>query len=199
MGLVSDSDNSVISAMFCRSTNKTVGFAALFIRNKSYFMLVPLLALPDRSLIQRTLAGESDCFNVLMDRHMAAVRRRIQFMALNPADQDEIIQETFFKAWRGLSSFRFDATFSTWIVHVAINETLQHDRRDRCNSTVPATAGNDEFAAQHDLPDKALERIEERRTVHAAIAKLPKQYRLVLILRDLDELTQQETVPEILA
>jgi RNA polymerase sigma-70 factor, ECF subfamily len=156
-------------------------------------MSASLLALPDRSLIERTLAGESDCFTVLMDRHVAAVRRRIKLMVWNPADQDEIVQETFFKAWRSLSSFRFDATFRTWIVRVAINETLQHYRRDRCNSTVLAAGGIDEFASQHDLPDKALERVEERRIVHAAVAKIPKQYRLVLILRDLDELTQQET------
>jgi RNA polymerase sigma-70 factor (ECF subfamily) len=178
--------------MFCVHTNKVVGFAALFIEEQELFMSASLLALPDRALIERTLVGESDCFTVLMDRHVAAVRRRIKSMVWNPADQDEIVQETFFKAWRRLSSFRFDATFRTWIVRVAINEALQH-RRDRCNSTVPAIGGIDEFASQQDLPDKALERSEERRTVHAAVAELPKQYRLVLILRDLDELTQQET------
>ena len=156
-------------------------------------MTAPLSALPDRTLIERTLAGESDCFTVLMERHVAAVRKRIKCMIWNPADQDEIVQETFFKAWRCLSSFRFDATFRTWIVRVAINETLQHYRRNRCNSIVQATTSIDTFASQHELPDKALERIEERHRVRAAVTRLPKEYRLVVIHRDLDELTQQET------
>jgi RNA polymerase sigma-70 factor (ECF subfamily) len=151
-----------------------------------------LQQLPDRALIERTLAGESDCFAVRMDRHVAAVRKRVRSMVWNPADQDEIVQETFFKAWRCLSSFRFDAMFRTWIIRIAINEALQHYRLDRGESTVPAI-GIDEFASKHELPDKALARIQECDRVRAAVARLPKQYRLALILRDLDELPQHET------
>jgi RNA polymerase sigma-70 factor (ECF subfamily) len=160
-------------------------------------MMASLAALPDRALIERTLEGESDCFAVLMDRHVAAVRKRVKSMVWNPADQDEIVQETFFKAWRCLSSFRFDATVRTWIVRVAVNEAIQHYRRGRGDSTVVATSSMDEFASKDELPDKALERIQERDRVRAAVARLPKQYRPVLILRDLDELTQEETAEQL--
>ena len=93
--------------------------------------MAPFAALQDSILIERTLAGQNECFAVLMNRHMTAVRGRVKSMVRNKSDEDDLVQETFLKAWRHLSSFRSDASFRTWITRVATNEVLQQYRRDR--------------------------------------------------------------------
>jgi RNA polymerase sigma-70 factor (ECF subfamily) len=114
-------------------------------------------------------------------------------MVRNTSDQDDVVQETFIKAWRRLSSFRADASFRTWIISVATNEALQQYRRQRSNPVSPTAADLDTYVSQHESPCEALFRSEAHHTVRAAVAHLPDKYRQVLILRDLDELTTQET------
>jgi RNA polymerase sigma-70 factor (ECF subfamily) len=149
-------------------------------------------ALQDSALIEGTLAGRSECFTVLMNRHMPAVRRRLKSMSRNTSDEDDLVQETFLKAWRHLSSFRSDASFRTWITRVATNEVLQQYRRDRRSPTGLAATGLDVCASHEESPYQALARAEARQTIRTAIARLPEKYRRVLILRDLDELNTHE-------
>ena len=149
-------------------------------------------ALQDSALIEGTLAGRSECFTVLMNRHMPAVRKRVKSMARNASDEDDLVQETFLNAWRHLSSFRADASFRTWITRVATNEVLQLYRRNRRSAIGPATTSLDGFASRDESPYQALVRMEARQTIHTAVARLPEKYRRVLILRDLDELNTHE-------
>jgi len=97
--------------------------------------MTSLAALQDSALIEKTLAGQSECFAVLMDRHATAVRSRVNSMLRNKSDQDDLVQETFLKAWRHLPSLRSDANFRAWVTRVATNEVLQLYRRDRHNIT----------------------------------------------------------------
>jgi RNA polymerase sigma factor (sigma-70 family) len=93
--------------------------------------MTPTLAtFEDRTLMQRTLAGQSDCFAALIDRHLAAVKRRIGSMVQNPADREDLLQEVLLKVWLHLSAFRAESSFRTWITRVAINEAMQSYRRE---------------------------------------------------------------------
>src|ERR1700693_1803464 len=83
----------------------------------------------DHALIERVLAGHAESFAVLMDRHFAGVRRRIDGMAPNGVDADDLQQEVLLKVWRRLSTFRAKSSFRTWMTRVAINEVLQAYRR----------------------------------------------------------------------
>src|SRR6266446_4456902 len=137
--------------------------------------MAPFAALQDSTLIEKTLAGQSECFAVLMNRHMTAVRGRVKSMVRNKSDEDDLVQETFLKAWRHLSSFRSDASFRTWITRVATNEVLQLYRRNRRSAIGPAAAGMDagmDACVSHDeSPYQALARVEARRTIRTAIAR----------------------------
>jgi DNA-directed RNA polymerase specialized sigma24 family protein len=99
------------------------------VRNR-HLMNSSFATFEDSALIQQALVGEPDCFAVLMDRHLAAVRRRIGSMVRNLADLDDILQEVALKVWLHLSTFRADSSFRTWITRVAINEALQSYRRN---------------------------------------------------------------------
>jgi len=151
-----------------------------------------LTTLQDSELIERTLTGEDECFAVLMSRHIAAVRRRVTSMVRNTSDAEDFVQETFLSAWRHLSAFRSDASFRTWITRIAINEVFQEYRRNRLKFTGPYATDLAGFASRDESPHEALVHRETREAVRGAVAKLPEKYRLVLVLRDLDECTTRE-------
>jgi RNA polymerase sigma-70 factor (ECF subfamily) len=140
-------------------------------------------------LIERTLAGESDCFNVLMKRHAGPVGSRISPMLRNSEDKDDVIQDVMFKAWRKLSSFRGESSFRTWMTRVAVNEALMSHRKRRPSCEVDP----DTLKSPAESPFQAAARREAACRVRGAAARLPQHYRHVLILRDIEDLDLRET------
>jgi len=147
----------------------------------------------DGILIERALAGQTECFAILVDRHMAAVRKRIRSMVRNKTDEDDLVQDVFLKAWRHLAGFRSEASFRTWITRVATNEVLQLYRRECRSPFSPSHADLDTYASHYELPDQCLARVEVRQTVRNAVAELPAKYRQIIVLRDLKQLSVRET------
>src|SRR5262245_62300669 len=82
-------------------------------------------------LIKRAVAGDGECFAILVDRHISSVRKCVGCLVRNPSDTDDVVQEVLLKVWTRLSSFRAESTFRTWIRRVAINEALMQYRRKR--------------------------------------------------------------------
>ena len=156
-------------------------------------MTAPLASFDDSVLIELALAGRSECFTVLMDRHLVAVRRCIGSMARNAADSEDLVQEVVLKVWRHLSTFRSESSFRTWLTRVAINEALQSYRRERSKPRCQALGDLDALASHAESPHQSYARSEMAQAVHGAVAELPAKYRQVLTLRDLEELSAQET------
>ena len=148
--------------------------------------------LEDSALIELTLSGEPACFNVLIDRHQAAVRTRIRSMTRTTEDVDDLVQQVFFKAWLHLAGFRSEARFRTWITQIATNEVRQLYRRESHSPLCPALANIDIFASKLESPLQSLERSEMVETVRKAIARLPATYRQILVLRELEQLSEAE-------
>src|ERR1700688_1209213 len=119
----------------------------------------------DGILIELALAGQTECFAILVDRHMAAVRKRIRSMVRNKTDEDDLVQDVFLKAWRHLAGFRPEASFRTWITRVATNEVLQRYRRECRSPFWPSHVDLDTYAAHYELPDQCLARGEARQAV----------------------------------
>ena len=107
-------------------------------------MTPPLTTLADNTLIKLALAGQTECFAVLIDRHKGAVRRRIASMVQNKADADDLFQEALLKVWHHLPTFRSESSFRTWMTRVAINEVLQAYRH---TSLLHAWNSHGQFAA----------------------------------------------------
>ena len=80
--------------------------------------------LDDTTLVQMTLAGQSDGFGEIMQRHMKMVRARVASLIRNPSDVDEVVHEVFPKAWRALPTFRAEASVRTWLASLATNQAL---------------------------------------------------------------------------
>jgi RNA polymerase sigma-70 factor, ECF subfamily len=156
-------------------------------------MTQPLTTFEDNTLIEMTLDGQTECFAILMDRHLFAIKRQIASMVSNPADHDDLVQEVLFKVWRRLSTFRFEASFRTWMTRVAINEVLQSYRRQKYHSCCRQVDNLDELVSAFESPHQSLTRAETSRTVQHALARLPEQYRQILICREFDQLSMRET------
>jgi RNA polymerase sigma-70 factor (ECF subfamily) len=156
-------------------------------------MTPSLATFEDNALIKMALAGQTECFTVLMDRHLFIVTRTIRSMVRNATDEDDLIQEVLLKVWRNLSTFRSEASFRTWMTRVAINEALQLYRRERYHSRCQAADNLDAFASFWDTPHRHLDRTETTQTVRRAVAGLPEKYRRVLVLREFEQLSMLET------
>jgi RNA polymerase sigma-70 factor (ECF subfamily) len=155
--------------------------------------MAPALAtFEDSALIKRALAGETDSFIVLTNRHLPAVRRRIGSIVPNTTDADDVLQEVLLKVWRRLSTFRSESAFRTWMTRVAINEALQSLRRQRSRPICLAPGDFDTFASPGESPLQAATRAETTQIVRNAVVELPARYRQVLSLRDFEQLSLEE-------
>ena len=159
----------------------------------------PAAAPDDCALINLVLTGHTECFGVLMDRHLAAVRGRIRRMTRSISDADDIMQEVQLKIWRRLGSYRSEASFRTWMTSVAINEALQFYRKANRFSLMHDRIELAELTSPSESPLQACVRAELTERLKAAVERLPAKYKQVVVLHNLQELSLQETAHELQA
>ena len=156
-------------------------------------MAAPSTQLNEREteLIQRVCRGEQEAFYELVHPYERAIYFAAKSVLDNPADAEEVAQETVLKAFNALPNFRFEAKFSTWIIQIAINESrmkLRKDRRYLYESIDPEREDEEgeyrpkDFADWRDIPSEELQRKELREALRKAMAALAPKYREVLIL-----------------
>lgn len=156
-------------------------------------MPTTMTKLDDTALVQMALAGQSECFGELMHRHMKTVRARVVSIVKSPSDVDDVVQEVFFKAWRALPAFRADSTLRTWLNSIATNEALLLWRRERRHRLYETPEECDTVAWRGEAADKMVIRDEAARAIRGAIVKLPVKYREVVMLRDIEEVSEAAT------
>lgn len=153
----------------------------------------------EKAIIKQVLAGDNDAFGILVETYQDRVFNLALRMSGNTDDAFDLAQEAFFRAWRGLSGFQFEASFSTWLFRLTSNVCLDWLRAKKRRPTVSLTSvGNEEETVQLDLPDpgmgpeELLIAAENRSTLAAAMNALPVEYRQILTLRAIDGLSYTE-------
>jgi RNA polymerase sigma-70 factor (ECF subfamily) len=137
---------------------------------------------------------------------MRPYERAVYFAAFgvlgNPADAEEVAQEAVLKAFNNLSKFRREAKFSTWLIQITINEARMMLRKNRGHlyDSIDAPKGGEDgdyfpqdFADWRDIPSEELQRRELREALRRALASLDPKYREVLVLRDVQHMSINET------
>jgi RNA polymerase sigma-70 factor (ECF subfamily) len=156
----------------------------------------------EAELIQRVCRGEHEAFYELVRPYERAIYFAAKGVLDNPADAEEVAQETVLKAFNALANFRFEAKFSTWIIQIAINEArmkFRKDRRHLYESIEPEREDEEgdyrprDFADWREIPSEGLERKQLREALQRALAALAPKYREVLILRDVQHVSIAET------
>ena len=156
----------------------------------------------EAELIRRVCNGDKEAFYGLVQPYEKAVYTAAISILNNQADAEEVAQEAVLKAFSNLSRFRGEAKFSTWLVQITINEARLKLRKDRRHlyESVDEPQSDDEgeyfpkdYADWREVPSEALQRKELRDALKLAMAALPQKYREVLILRDIQHLSIEET------
>jgi RNA polymerase sigma-70 factor (ECF subfamily) len=152
----------------------------------------PLPMESDESLIERTLRGDLEAFEQLVERHRGIVFR-VAARIVGPDDAEDVSQDAFLRAFHRLDQYRGAATFRTWLLQITQNTALTAMTRTRRRPTemvddAPETADHDPVRQ----PVTQLERRERQRRLELKLRALRPQYRSLLVLRDLEGLSYGE-------
>jgi RNA polymerase sigma-70 factor (ECF subfamily) len=145
-------------------------------------------------------AGYALCFEELVRRNQGRIFRLALHIMQNRKDAEDVLQETFLKAYQHLHQFRGDSRFSTWLVRIAINEARMKLRKRGPNQVTldePIETEDDllprEIEDWGPSPEQKYAQTELQQILSEAISKLKPAFRIVLLLRDVENLSGQET------
>ena len=155
----------------------------------------------EQQLIQRIRDGEHELFYELIRPYERRVYAAAFAILRNEADADDAAQEAVLKAFTHIRQFRAEARFSTWLIQITVNEARMRRRREHADLMEPIVNGKGEegnytprdFADWREIPSEALERKEVREKLAEALSSLGQIYREVFVLRDMQQLSTEET------
>jgi RNA polymerase sigma-70 factor (ECF subfamily) len=152
--------------------------------------------------IEALRAGDREEFSRLVDAYSGPIYRLALKMLGIPTDAEDVLQNTFLKAFQHLKDFEGRSSLSTWLYRIASNEALMVLRKQRpeitLSDTMPEEDDNSDYSpAQFTdwccLPEDEFLSVESRAALDRAVQNLPETQRIVFILRDIEGLSIQET------
>jgi RNA polymerase sigma-70 factor (ECF subfamily) len=161
----------------------------------------PAEVFDEAPLVERARSGDAAAFSELVNRYERKIFRLAKHITQNDEDAEDVLQETFLKAYSHLDSFQGQSKFYTWIVRIAVNEALMKLRKRKSSRTVsldePTDTGEDtmvrEIAVWEENPEQKYSRDELREILDKAVESLKPAFRTVFVLRDIEELSTEET------
>ncbi|MBD1211058.1 MAG: sigma-70 family RNA polymerase sigma factor [Ignavibacteria bacterium] len=154
----------------------------------------------DADLIRRASAGEQTAFKLLEKKYRGAITSLIRRMMNNhPNDIDDLVQETFIKAFQAIGNFNNEYAFSTWLYKIASNHCIDFLRKKRLKTfsidqPIETKEGSVEYEIYDDsaTPDLELHSRERAKLIRTAIEELPEKYRVVIHMRHEEDMDYQE-------
>jgi RNA polymerase sigma-70 factor (ECF subfamily) len=143
----------------------------------------------DLELIRRVKSGNTQAFDVLMQRYARRIYQVIYGMVHNHADTQDLSQEAFVHAYEGIKSFKEQYRFYTWLYRIAVNLCINHCKRKKLAQFVPLD--NVESYADTN-PTTNVESRELRRAVERRLAQLPEEQKTVFVLRTFEDMSYKE-------
>ena len=161
----------------------------------------PLRDAGEAELVEKARGGNVRAFTELVTRYERNIFRLALHITQNREDAEDVLQEAFLKAFQHLDQFQGQSKFYTWIVRIAVNEALMKLRKRKSDRTVSLDeeldTGEDtlvrEIAVWGEDPEQLYSREELQQILNQAIQSLSAPYRTVFALRDIEELSTEET------
>lgn len=158
-------------------------------------------ATDELTLVNRSREGDTAAFNDLVRRYERKIYRLAMNITQNAEDAEDVLQETFLKAYEHLGDFQGNSKFYTWLVRIAVNEALMKLRKRKSDRTVPldepVETGEEtvvrEIAVWDQDPETKYSQEELSGILKEAIESLRPAFRTVFVLRDIEELSTEET------
>ncbi|MES2237425.1 MAG: RNA polymerase sigma factor RpoE [Rugosibacter sp.] len=154
----------------------------------------------DRILVERVQAGDKQAFGLLVTKYQRKLARLVSRMVRDPAEVEDIVQDSFIRAYKALPNFRNNSAFYTWLYRIGVNTAknwlVTHGRRAQLTST---TDGEDaenydepELLRNNETPERLLMTKQIGETVNAVVETLPEDLRTALTLREIEGLSYEE-------
>lgn len=180
------------------------GGAATPMQGEGTVQLVDTLRDADAELVAQAQGGRLEAFEELVRRHTQLVYRTLMAILGNPTDAQDAMQDTLLSAFKHISGFQGRAKFSTWLVSIARNTAL-HRLRGRKNLESLDEGEYEEdrdfrprqVRAWQDNPEQCFSKSEIRQLVETGILALPPKYRIVVMLRDIEQLSTDEVARQL--
>lgn len=154
----------------------------------------------EAAVVARAKSGDPSAFSELVRRYERKIFRLAQNITGNREDAEDVMQEAFLKAYTHLDRFAGDSRFYTWLVRIAVNEGLMKLRKRRPNEfSLDAPVESDEDLMPREIadwgpsPEQRFARTQITEILSAAIERLDPDFRIVFVLRDIEELSTEET------
>ena len=160
-------------------------------------------SLEDDRFVANAIKGDQEAFKQLMAKYQKPLYYHVLKMVKNHEQVEDIVQESFMKAFGNLSSYNTNYAFSTWLYRITTNHTIDFLRKKKLQTTSihePVKAKDGEMQMQivgGAETDRKIIRSERKKIVSDAIQNLPEKYREVIVMRHLEEKSYQEISEEL--
>ncbi|WP_157986546.1 RNA polymerase sigma factor [Chitinophaga alhagiae] len=144
----------------------------------------------DQELVARVLAGEKGMFETIIRRYNQRLYRIGMSVLNSDTDAEDAMQNAYIKAYEHLAGFEHRAAFSTWLTRIMLNQCYEQKRKNR--HMVAPLSPTDNFMHM-DTPANDLVNKELGNVLEHAVAQLPEKYRLVFVLREIEDLSVKDT------
>jgi RNA polymerase sigma-70 factor, ECF subfamily len=166
--------------------------------------LVDTLEDADAELVSQAQAGRLEAFEELVRRHTRLIYGTLMAILGNPNDAQDAMQDTLLSSFKHISGFRGRSKFSTWLVSIARNTALQRLRGRKNVESLDEGERDDEHnfrprqvRAWQDSPEQSFSKSEIKQLVETGILLLPAKYRIVVVLRDIEQLSTDEVARQL--
>jgi len=151
----------------------------------------------DEDIVERVLAGDNALYEILVRRHNQRLYRVARAIVRNDAEAEDVMQDAYVRAFAHLDQFEGRARFGAWLTRIAVNEALARVRMQQRMQPLADDGSEGEYAMPanyHSMnPEEHTSNAELGLILEETLLSLPEQYRAVVMLRDVEEMSTAET------
>ncbi|MEZ4699987.1 MAG: sigma-70 family RNA polymerase sigma factor [Rhodothermales bacterium] len=158
----------------------------------------------DRALVKLALEGDEAAYKALVQKYSKALTMHIQRLVRKPEEVDDLVQESFIKAFSALESYSIEYAFSTWLYKIATNHAIDYLRKRKLKTySIDKPRDTKEGAVEYELPDatyrpdRHIVADQRRQLIQEAIDALPEKYHRVIVMRHQQEKSYEEIAREL--
>ena len=180
------------------------GAAATLMAREGALLLLETSQDPDAELVARAQCGKLEAFEELVRRHTQLIYRSLIAILGDAEDAQDAMQDTLLSAFKHIGGFEGRSKFSTWLVSIARNAALQRLRSRRSTESLDQSDPDKDhnfrprqIAAWQENPEQSHSQAEMRRLVEKGLLQLPAKYRVVVMLRDIEQLSTDDVARQL--
>ena len=160
----------------------------------------------ERNLVERVKSGDQSAFRAIMEKNSRRLYRVARAVMRDDTEAEDVVQETYLRAFSNLATFRGESSLTTWLTRIALNGALGRKRRQRATVTLASVETAQETNAQiiqfpamstETDPERTAAQHEIRRLLERAMDALPEPFRVVFVMRDVEEMSIEEAASQL--